>query len=124
MKKTLSLIAVCLLFSGLHAQLYVNGKNLNADSSIRYFEINYDPRPSLFFEPEVDYGSREIWRKHFTDSTGKKLRFNSGVQLLNYITFTGWKLVDRQILTARYDNSGSTVEVKEIRLNLLFQKDR
>ena len=129
MKKTLSLLAFCFVINALHAQLFVNGVNLNSDSAIIYFEINYDPRPGYFSTPEIDYGKSEFWKKFMiTDSTGKKMRFTSGVDMLNFITARGWKLADRQFIPTKYNqptptgNLSATIEIKEIRMYLLFER--
>jgi len=130
MKKTLSFIALCFAINAIHAQVFVNGTNLNADSSIMYFEINYDPRSAFFFTAEVDYGKGDPWRRHITDSTRKKMRFNSGVDLLNFITKNGWKLADRQFIPTKYDHSAGTgnlsssIEIKEMTMYVLFERVR
>ena len=128
MKKTLSLIALCFAINAVHAQLFINGMNLNADSTIIYFEINYDPSSTFYFTPEVDYGKGEGRRKFITDSTGKKLRFNSGVELLNFISKSGWKLADRQFIPTKYNQStpsgniSTSIEIKESRMYVLFER--
>lgn len=109
---TFTTIAV-FAFSSASSQVYVNTKNLNKDSTIRYFEISYDPRPEFFFLPQVDYGEMEISKNFFTDSMGKKLRFNSGIAMLNYITGNGWKLVDRQLLASRFNQSVDKIYLKD-----------
>jgi len=125
-------------FGSANSQVYVNTKNLNNDSTIRYFEISYDPRPNFFFVPQVDYGEMEVYRNFFTDSVGKKLRFNSGIAMLNYITGNGWKLVDRQLLTSRFNQSvdkiylkddtrqdiNTNIESADMKMYLLFERAR
>ena len=128
MKSSLLILMLTLFFITGKGQFYVNGENLNADSSVMFFEINYDPISTSSFTSEVDYGKEESRRNFITDSTGKKIRFHSGVDLLNFITKRGWKLADRQVLPKRYSHSApignlsTDLNVKEIRMYLLFER--
>ena len=99
MKKMILLILSGFAFNLSKSQIYIKEKNLNADSTIRYFEIILDPDPSSFYINSIDYGQSGIhWNDNIFDSSGKKKKFRSAVELLNYISSNGWKLAHRDIV--------------------------
>ena len=92
-----------LIFQSSKSQVYIRDKNISADTSIRYFEIVIDPDPVVFFVYSIDYGkNRHPGREYLADSSGKKMKFRSGIEMLQYLANNGWKLARRDITsTAR-----------------------
>ena len=83
------------------SQVYIKDKNINADSTIRYFEIKMSAHHSTTTIYSVDYGQRQplLFNEYIADGAGKKVKFHSPMDLLNYITNNGWKLLHRDIVT-------------------------
>lgn len=98
MKKPLLIVLLASAAFSLKAQVYVDGKNLNADSSIRYIEIVHYAPPVFFFNINyIDFGQRDPSDSRFTDANGKKFKINSPVHLLTYMQQNGWWLLRRDI---------------------------
>src|SRR5262245_10238090 len=123
MKKTLFLLAFVLIYITSTSQVYINKKNINADSSIRYFEVTYDAPPTSFYSTSVDIGDRSIWNGDICDEKGKRIRFRSGIELLNYVTHNGWKLVDRHVIVKNYSRTNDNSEDKAAIVYLLFERE-
>jgi hypothetical protein len=123
MKKTLSLIIFSCFFLSSKSQVYINKKNINADSSIRYFEVTHDVYPALFYITSTDVGDRSIRNDDICDEKGKRIKFRSGVELLNHITNNGWKLADRQIIVKNNSRTNENNETKEATVYLLFERE-
>jgi len=103
MKTLLSSTILILILQTAKSQVYIRHKNISADTSIRYFEIVVDPDPVVFFVYSIDYGkNRHPGREYIADSRGKRKKFRSSVDMLNYLATNGWKLARRDITsTAR-----------------------
>src|SRR5215212_1458333 len=97
------------VFAGIctKAQVYVDGSNLNADSTVQYVEIVHEAEPGLFSIANVDIGQKKPGRSKITDANGKKMNFNSPMHLLNYMKQHGWTMVRRDVIfQARRDAVG------------------
>ena len=90
---------LCFVFTfcafALHAQIYVEGKELSPPQLGKYLSI-YE-RGGLGhndYSIVVDYGQKRPAFSHFdelTDADGKVLRFASIVAVLNYFEALGWE---------------------------------
>lgn len=127
MKRILSLLLFLFVFICSKSQVCINHKNLNADSSIHYFEVTHDGSPGLFNSINilsVDYGEYvNSWSKLFCDAQGKKIKFRSGIELLNFITNNGWKLIDRHVIASNENRDRDHSTVTSTTVYLLFERN-
>lgn len=93
MKKSILLFGFFALALNLDAQIYVEGKSLDEVYKGKYLAIEerglFGSNLSTVI---VDYGQRAIpleWDE-LTDESGKLLRFNSIVDILNFFDENGW----------------------------------
>ena len=93
------------VFQSSKSQVFIRQKNLNADSSIHYFEAVIDPDPEVFYLYSIDYGKNRFpGREYIADSSGKKIKFRSGMDMLQHVTNNGWKLAQRNITSNARSN--------------------
>ena len=121
--KTLSCFVVLIcLFHHANSQIYINKKNINADSTIRYFELTHDTYPTTFYITSIDIGDRRAANDDICDANGKRIKFRTPVEVLNYVTNNGWKLVDRNVIVKNYSRSSDNSEAKTATVFLLFER--
>lgn len=98
MKKTILIISLVVSAFSLKSQVYVDGHNVNADSSVRYIEIVHEAPPSRSFNINyIDIGRKNPGDSKFTDQNGKRLKINSPMHLLGFMKENGWSLVRKDI---------------------------
>ena len=104
MKQLLLCIVVLIFVQSARSQVYIDGRNINADTAVHYIEVIHNTHPSSFYIESIDIGE---WKKNFTDSAGKKLNLGSFVAMLTYMNKNGWVLVRRDFIfeTRRSDYS-------------------
>ncbi len=93
------------------SQLYIDGKNINEDSSVKYIEIVHTTYPSYFTIEWIDVGKYRNSVK-MTNTEGKRMGFKSGIELLRHMEDSGWEMVRKDMLfQARRDAAfgGSTL---------------
>ena len=104
MKAVLLFMLLTFLFQNSKSQIFIKDKNINADSTIRYFQIKVNADHKNFFSIySVDYGQNQplfsLYSYYIADSSGKKKKFRSTIDLLQYITSNGWKLLQRDLVS-------------------------
>ncbi|HYE54866.1 MAG TPA: hypothetical protein VD996_08490 [Chitinophagaceae bacterium] len=110
MRKVLLTIVILLPAIIGRSQVYVDGENINADSTVNLVEIVHSTHPNIFMVEYVDTGAKSSWRRKLTDANGKRMVFNSGVHIMNHMKQHGWKLVRRDMLfQAKHDASGNAL---------------
>lgn len=94
MKKMIFTFALAIFGFTLHAQVYVNGKDLNELTKGSYLEID-DKRinGASDYSVKINYG-QEVWGKKnedfISDKEGGIMRFKNIVEILNYFEENGW----------------------------------
>jgi hypothetical protein len=98
MKKLIFTIALAIAGIALHAQVYVNGKDLNELTKGRYLEFETRRIQGTYdFNLAVNYGQTLRNAKNtdfFTDKEGNNLKFNNIIAALNYLEEQGWVYED------------------------------
>ena len=94
MKKLLVGIILISAYSA-RSQVYVAGRNINADTSVQYMEVQWNDYPNMRIY-WVDVGQKKA--EKFTDADGKKMGFNSFVDMLTYLKRNGWVLLRRDMI--------------------------
>ncbi len=92
------LLAGLLSFSITRAQVFVNGENINADTTIQLMEVVHTSHPYLFFVEAVDTGKRLPEKQKFTDANGKRIEFKTGISLIDHMKKNGWVMLRREIV--------------------------
>lgn len=110
------LLISLLVFTAISAksQVYVDGDNMNTDSTVKYIEVMHQAPPSYFSIDYVDIGHRNPARSKFTDANGKRLKLSSPMNLLTFMNANGWSLVRRDVSPV----SGNTM------VFLIFERTR
>lgn len=92
------LLCACMMMAVTVArsQVYVEGRDMNADTSVQFIEIVHSTFPGDFYIEWVDKGFRN--HETLTNAVGKKLNFSSGVDLLKYMKKNGWSMVRRDMV--------------------------
>jgi len=111
MKKLLLFIGLFLLSFSCFSQIYADGKNLN-DLGITYCKVSaYNDVVSG--RTLIDYGQKSAFLNktaYIANSKGAPIKFNSTVDLLNYMDINGWEFIE------------STSTDKGATVNYLFKK--
>lgn len=98
MKKLIFTIALAIAGIALHAQVYVNGKNLTELSTGPYMEIeSRRVQGTNDFNIVVNYGQEVRNTKNLdllTDKEGTALKFTNMIGALNYLDGQGWAYAD------------------------------
>ena len=79
------------------AQVFVNGNNISADSSVQFVEVTTSGSPAIFYIHTIDIGKGNIYRTKFTNETGKKKKFKTNVEFIQYMKSNGWELKRRDV---------------------------
>ena len=85
------------LANSAKAQLYINGNNITADSTVQFVEVTTSGSPAIFFVQTIDIGKGNIYRAKFTNETGKKMKFKTNVAFIQYMKSNGWELKRRDV---------------------------
>ena len=103
MKKVILLTLFGFVIHVSKSQVFIKDRNINADSTIRYFEIYMSSDHSTNTIYSVDYGQRQgfLFTDYIADASGKRVKFRSPMDLLNYITNNGWKLLRRDVVSTK-----------------------
>jgi hypothetical protein len=106
-KKLLFCICVMMVALAVKSQVYVDGKNVSADTTVHYLEIIYIADPGSFDIDWVDAGNKKYLR--LTDSAGKKIGFDSPTRMLHHMQKNGWNIIRRDMVyrsgsEARFNN--------------------
>lgn len=90
-----------------HAQIVVNGADVNQLSEVKFCEISSSSFLSNTTAVRVDYGQPRfnLKRQVIRTKNGKIKRFNSMVAALNFMTANGWEYISNRVL--RIDNDES-----------------
>lgn len=98
MKKMIFTIMLAMAGIALHAQVYVNGKNLAELSTGSYMEIESKRVQSSYdINIAVNYGQEVRNSKNsdlLTDKEGVALKFSNMIGALNYLDSQGWAYAD------------------------------
>ncbi len=109
MKKTL-LILVCLLaFSYADAQVLVNGKDISKLPEVAYIKVLM---ASTFkgWQANVEYGQEEsVAQSEICESNNKTRKFNSDMDILNFLSKNGFELFQIVIPTAQAEMTNPTI---------------
>ena len=100
MKKfTTLLVLSAFLFvaNSAKAQLFINGNNITADTTVQFVEVTTSGSPAIFFIHTIDIGKGNIYRTKFTNEVGKKMKFKSNVAFIQYMKSNGWELKRRDV---------------------------
>ena len=95
-RKLLFCVCMMMVVSAVRSQVYVDGNNINADTSVQYIEIVYEFYSSTFNIKSIDFGVKESVK--FTDAAGKKIKLQTPVDLINYMKRNGWRMVRREMI--------------------------
>lgn len=91
-----------MFISSAKSQVYVDGYNINADTTIQYVEMLYITSGLSLRMQGIDVGKtldpnkKSIGR--LTDASGKRLDINSTVHLLQHMKRNGWSLWRRDVI--------------------------
>jgi len=91
MSKTIIILAISILSFSASSQVYVNGININ-DTDTQYCSFEGGNG-----KVSLDYGQHNIFLANdrlITDSSGKPLRFNSKIDVMNHLEKNGWQLLE------------------------------
>jgi hypothetical protein len=98
MMKTVLIVLLVSVGISPKAQLYVDGSNMNTDSTVKYIEVVHQAPPSFIFNIDyIDIGRKNPGNSKFTDANGKRLKINSPMHLLNFMNVNGWSLMRKDI---------------------------
>jgi len=111
MKKTILSLSVLLTMMTFcqtsRAQVFVDGKNINADSTVDLLEVVAMSDPYIFSIQSVDIGKKKPYKFEFTNQDGKKIHFNSTVDLIQFMTKNHWEMIDRRVaFRSRHNTDG------------------
>lgn len=96
MKNVLLIVTLVLATTQLHAQLYVEGIQIDSTNSGNYMKIALAGIGSELVL-DVDYGQPSkplIGFTRLTDENKNAIKFRSIVGALNYLSLHGWELVE------------------------------
>jgi hypothetical protein len=111
------LVSCCLILVLFTAksQVYVEGYNINADTTIQYVEMLYITAALSMRIQGIDVGKTlETNRKgpyRLTDAAGKRMDITSTVKLLQHMKLNGWTLWRRDVVfeTVYVPNTTGTI---------------
>ena len=95
-RKLLFCACMMMAVSGARSQVYIDGQNINADTSVQLIEIVYETYTWNFNVRSIDVGARKSGR--FTDASGKRIILQSPVDMINYMKRNGWHLLRRDMV--------------------------
>lgn len=89
--------AFFLVANSVKAQVFVNGNNITADSTIQFVEVTTSGAPTIFYIHSIDIGKGNVYRTKFTNEDGKKKKFKTTVEFIQYMKSNGWELKRRDV---------------------------
>ena len=96
MRKLLFCACILMVVSVARSQVYIDGQNINADTSVHYIEIVHAAYPWSFVIHWIDTGTKKNGK--FTDLVSKKINLNSTVDMIHYMERNGWKMLRRDVI--------------------------
>ena len=100
-----------------YSQVYIDGVNMNADTAVQYIEVVHSAYPNSFYVETIDMGKGYRPFARITDSSGKRMKIESSIQLEQHFKRNGWSLLRRDMVyQSKHDASGAML------VFLLYQK--
>lgn len=96
LRKLLFCACLMMVVTVAKSQVYVDGQNINADTSVNYVEIAYQAYHWGFGIRQVDIGKKKT--RQLTDAAGKPFYPNSAVDLLQFMKRNGWIMIRRDLI--------------------------
>lgn len=100
MKRFITLLilpAFLFVANSAKAQLFINGNNITADTSVQFVEVTTSGSPYVFYIHTIDIGKGNVNRTKITNDAGKKMKFKSNVAFIQYMKTNGWELKRRDV---------------------------
>jgi hypothetical protein len=113
-QKLLFCVCLVMVITVARSQVYVDGININADTSVHYIELVYTTsswgartRSIGIYIRSIDIGTKRSGTS-FMDESGKKIDLYTPVDVISYMKRNGWQMLRRDMIFESSAGSGGT----------------